>query len=301
MSALHKDIRGLCRLAQDLISAMPANAKPGTPRRRENRQLRASPGGGGREQALLVDDLNVDAQFMAGNLTLIVDGVADCVEVGEERENAVNRATLSLLVRSALEVAGQMAWLLDDAIEGTERARRFLTWRLADLRQQRLLLRDFQLSSGQREEAEAELQQIEKSLLQRATAAEWATSATVVGPKGFEAAALLDTTGKRETIPKNNELVSLVSRRPSVYGLLSVSAHGGRFGVFHRVEVADTPGPTGLYEARIRGFGIEPNVCIGLAALAIDVSCRSLANWNGVDAGPVRQAGWDLMGRVGLT
>lgn len=125
-----------------------------------------------------------------------------------------------------------MAWLLNDVIDGTERARRFLTWRLADLRQQRLLLRDFRLLKDAREEAEAELDELEGSLLQRAAAAKWVAKATVVGPKGLEAAALLDVAGKRQAIPRNNELVRLVSSTPSVYGMLSVPPTGFASGSF---------------------------------------------------------------------
>ena len=291
MGAPHHDLRRLCRLAQNLVSEMPATSKSGSPRRTETSELRSTARGGGPGRARLLDRLNVDAQLMAANLTLIVEGVADCLEVATGRDNAVNRPALSFVVRPALEVAGQLAWLLDDSIDGTERARRFLTWRFADLRQLRLLLEDFRPSNEERTSTCDELDEVEKSFLDDVAAANWAAKATVAGPKGFEAAALLGAAGKRESMPKYNELVRLVSSTPSVYGLLSVPAHGVRFGIFHGLEVADTPDPSGRYSARIAGFGIEPNIGVGLAFLAVDVSCRLLAGWNGVDAGRLTSGG----------
>lgn len=300
MGAPHEDLRRLTRLAQELVSAIPAHSKVGSPRRKETSELRSSPGGGGRERSLLLDHLNVNVQVVAANLVLIVDGVADCLEVASGRDNAVNRPALSFVVRPALEVAGQLAWLLDDSIDGAERGRRFLAWRFADLRQQRFLINEFRPSNADRAPAATELEDVEKALLASVSAANWAATPTVVGPKGFEAAALLDAQGKRVSMPKYNELVRLVSSTPIVYSLLCVPIHGVRFGMFYGLHLEDGPDASGQHHAQVGGFGVDPNIAIGLAALAVDVSCRLLAGWNHVDSGRVHQEVKALLRRAGI-
>ncbi len=222
------------------------------------------------------------------------------MQVAAGRDNAVNRPALSFVVRPALEVAGQLAWLLDDSIDGEERGRRFLVWRFADLRQQRLLINEFRLANAERASAVVELAKVEKALLGNVSAAKWTASPTVVGPKGFEAAALLDAAGRRVSMPKYNELVRLVSSTPSLYSLLCVPVHGVRFGMFYGLAVEEGPVDPDQDNAQVAGFGLDPNICIGLAALSIDRSCRLLAGWNHVDAGSIHQAVKGLMRMAGI-
>ncbi|MGK2886166.1 MAG: hypothetical protein ACSLE8_15560 [Rhodococcus sp. (in: high G+C Gram-positive bacteria)] len=237
---------------------------------------------------------------MATNLTLIVDGVADLLEVATGRDNTVNLPALSIIVRSALEVGGQVAWLLDDGVDGSELGRRFLTWRFADLRQRRLLLEDFRPTNEVREAALDDVGKDEEALLADVASAKWSARCTVVKPNGLEAAALLDDAGKREHMPKFNELVGRITSWRSAYGLLSASVHSDRFGVFHGLAVDDVPDRTGQHNAQMTGFGIEPKIGIGLALLAIDRSCRLLAKWNGVDPSRLHREVLVLMERVGI-
>lgn len=283
----------------ELVGEIPATPIPGSARASETLSLDAS---GGAAQAQLLDRMNLDGQLMVGHLALVVDGVADLLEVGSSRGDAINAPALSLVVRSALEVAGQLAWLLEDSLDATGRARRFLTWRFADLRSQRLLLREFQLPDPEREAAEAELDDAENELITEVVETGWRAKGTLVGPKGeLECAALLDAAGKREAVPKFNQLVRLVSSWPSVYGLLSVPAHGTRFGVMHGLQVDPQADEADRYDTRFGGFGIPPNSAVGLAILAVDHSCRLLAGWNAVDASQLHSDCIELMRRVGIT
>ena len=300
IGSAHVEIRRLTRVARELISAIPAEPKAGSFRRLETSELRATRDGGGRERAALLDRLNVDAQVCGGSLTLIVDGAADCLEVASSRDGQVNQPALCFVVRPALEVAGQLAWLLDDAIDAASRARRYLVWRFADLRQQRLLLEQFRPLNVDRAQAVSELDDLENALLDAVAAAKWSARATSVGRKGFEAAALLDPDAKRMPMPGYNELVRLVSSTPSVYGLLSASVHGARFGMHYGLEVDGRPDRAGQHDAKLGGFGIDTNVLIGLAALAIDRTCRLLAGWNGVDAQVLHHEVKALMRKAGI-
>jgi len=40
--------------------------------------------------------------------------------------------------------------------------------------------------------------------------------------------------------------------------------------------------------ALLSGYGVEPNVCIGLTVISLDSACRLIAGWNGVDASSTR-------------
>ncbi len=220
---------------------------------------------------------------MVANLTIIVDAVADCLQVARLRDNAVNGPGLSFAVRPGMEVAGQVAWLLDDRIDGAERGRRYLAWRFSDLRQQRLLLADFRPDAAVAA-AQTEVEAAEQSLLGDVTRARWQARPTAISPNGhIMAAVLLDPPQSPKAVPKINELVRLVSSTPSTYSLLSVPAHGVRFGAYHGLETEDDP-LAGVPRSRVRGSAIDINLFIELAVLAHNRSVRLLAGWNGLDA-----------------
>jgi hypothetical protein len=141
-----------------------------------------------------------------GHLILIGRGVADCLEVAAGRDNEVNVPILSMIARAALETGGQLGWLLDDSIDGTTRARRFPTWRFADLRTQRLQVTDFRPQRDEGAAVAAELDEVEHELHAAATAAGWVSKPTVVRGEHLEAAALLDSGGKNERVPQSGEL-----------------------------------------------------------------------------------------------
>jgi len=239
------------------------------------------------------------------NLTLLVQGVADCLEIAAARDNAVNRPALSSALRPAVEVAGQLAWLLDDSIDGHERGRRFLIWRLHDLRHQRHVLGDFRPGSDEEQAARKELDATEDELLAAAKSAKWAARSSVTSDNGdVQTAALLDRQGqKAEPMPKINELVQLVSSTPSMYGLLSIPSHGMRFGMMHGLNAAGASKPASAdlkTDALVGGFGLPPNLAIGLACVAVDISTRLLTGWNQVDASRMHQRVVEVMRMAGI-
>src|SRR5205814_1897092 len=104
---------------------------------------------------------------------------------------------LSITVRPALETAGQIVWLLSDTIDGEVRARRYLIWRLDDLRSRRLMLRDFRVGEDEGKAALADLDREEEELLELAAHAKFDTRATIYHSEGhIEAAGLLGPDGK---------------------------------------------------------------------------------------------------------
>jgi len=296
--APHDQLRGFVKLALSLVDQTPAAGRPGSPRETET-SAQVPLGEQGHARVVLLNDLNVDAQLAAANLAFIVDGVADHLEVAAGRDNAVHVPILSIIARTALEIAGQLSWLLDDSIGAEQRARRFLTWRFADLRAQRLLLGDFRPSNDESSAAVTELDRTEQELHSAAGSAGWVSKPTVQGSH-LEAAALLDTEGKNERVPKNGELARLVSSTPSLYGLLSIPAHGVRFGMRHGMRVADSGDEVDSRRVLVGGFGLPVNTVIGLSVLAVDRACRLLAGWNGVDASRLHAAGEEIVRRAGI-
>lgn len=173
---------------------------------------------GGRTRADLLDELSRESVIVLANLTLMVNGVADCLEIAASRDNAVNSPALSSVLRPAMEVAGQVTWLFSDNIDGHDRGRRYLIWRFSDLRHQRHVLGEFRPEADEEQAALKELDADEQELLDLAASAKWAARASTVNAKGeHQAAALLDRDGaKPEPMPKINDLVRVVSSTPSM-------------------------------------------------------------------------------------
>jgi hypothetical protein len=257
------------------------------------------PGEGGFARAAMLRDLNVDMQVMLGHLTLVVGGVADALEAASLRDNEVNGPALAYAVRPALELAGQIAWLLADQIDGERRARRYIVWRLADLRAQRLLVRDFRGSGMEIQAAVEELDQTEADLLGAVASAKWAARPTTFNGQDVQAATLLGSDGKPERMPALGELVREVSSTPATYGLLSVTNHSQRFGVMHGLKIVAAT-ENGQQEAHVGGFPLPPNLLIGLAVLAINIASRLLAGWNAIDASELHRSSRELMSQTGL-
>ena len=91
-----------------------------------------------------------------------------------------------------------------------------------------------------------------------------------------------------------------MSNTPSVYGLLSIPAHGVRFGMRQNMQVEDEPDDDGTHRVRVGGFGVPPKLAIGFSVLAIDRACRLLAGWDGVDAQRLHSAAREIMRRAGI-
>lgn len=275
---MHEHLRKLCELCRAVVDSVPQNAKTGSPRRIERSGIVSSGSYNARPLRELVDEVNTNAQLMLAYLTMLIEGVADCFEVAASRGNELNGAALSATVRPCLEVSGQIAWLLDERIDGADRGRRLLVWQLADLRQQRLLTGTFRPSAG-RELAKAEFDREETRLLDQAAAIGWAFRPTVYRGEHLEAGALLDSSGTALKMPAYSHLIPLVTSGPALYGLLSVSVHSNRFGVLHSV---DTTHADGMDEVRISSFGVPPEQAIMATTLALTKAASALARWTGV-------------------
>lgn len=302
----HVAIRSVCVLSNEVANRVPTLATVGSPRANETRDVRSASGGGGRTRADLLDELSRESVIVLANLTLLVQGVADCLEIAATRDNEVNTPALSSVLRPAVEIAGQLAWLLDDGIDGHERGRRFLIWRLHDLRHQRHVLGDFRAGSAEEQAARKELDAIEAELLAAAASAKWEARPSATSGNGdVQAAALLDREGQKvEPMPKINELVRRVSSTPSMYGLLSVPSHGMRFGMMYGLTAADPSRPAIADQktnALVSGFGLPPHLAIGLACVAVDTSTRLLAGWNGIDTSRMHQRVIEVMRMAGIT
>jgi hypothetical protein len=288
-------------LSIEVANRVPEQAHRDSPRWRESRFVRSASGGGGRTRAELLGELSHESVIVLANLVLLVNGVADCFEVASSRDNAVNKPALSSILRPAVEVAGQLAWLFSESIDGHERGRRFLIWRFHDLRHQRHVLGEFRPDSDEEQAALKELDATETELVDLARSAKWFARETTIAANGdVQAAALLVRDGaKPDPMPKLNELVRLVSSTPSMYSLLSVPSHGMRFGMMHGLEVKDSSTVDAKADAQVAGFGLPPNLAIGLACLAVDIATRAIAGWNRIDANRMHQRVVDVTRMAG--
>ena len=276
----YQDFRQLRELLGALVDEVPTLPKAGS-RRYLDAEAVADAIAGDVEVARPIGDLNIDACLIVRHLALVVDGVADVLEVAARRSNKVNGPSLAYTVRPALELAGQLAWLLDDHLGALPRTRRYMTWRLADLRSKRLLLNSFRSTGQLAAETEAEVDQDEREILEFVDAVGWTARPTSFNSPHLEAACLLDVNGKPEKLPSIEDLVREVSSSPSTYGLLSATAHGQRFGLLEGNHV-DPPSESHGY-SQISSFLLPIDLLIGLAVLATDVSGRMLGGWNALD------------------
>lgn len=260
------------------------------------KDLRSTPRQG-RVRAQILDSVNNDAQIMASYMSLLLGGVADCLEIASQRGNEVNRPALSVAVRPTVEAAAQVWWLLDDSVSATERARRYLIWRFSDLRQLRSTARDLKPDGGGADETEEALAEQERALLELTENAGWNASPTSVRGQKVTAAALLDEVGKRESMPRYGELVGLAINTTTVYGLLSLPVHGTRWAVLQGLQTGD---PEAEGKHRMAGSGVEPNAAIATVTTATYRAGRALADWNRLDSAQLRRAAQELGQQVGL-
>ncbi|MCW2749825.1 MAG: hypothetical protein JWR83_935 [Aeromicrobium sp.] len=141
----------------------------------------------------------------------------------------------------------------------------------------------------------------EKELLDAISAAKWQAAPTIIHPNGdLQAAALLDAGGRRQKMPSLTELVRLVSSTPSVYAMLSISAHGARVGTMYSLDVGEQVGRQGKRTVQVGGFGLPPNFAIGLTTVAVSLSGRLVAGWNGLDASGIHASAVALLSAPAL-
>jgi len=279
------------------LAGFPEPDRKDSARESEASSLLGAPGGATR--ARLLDQMNVDAQLMVGHLTLVIEGVADLVEVGSGRGNAINAPGIALVVRSALEVAANSPgfWTtpstrpvaLAASSGGASRPPQPTS---ASTR--------LPVPDPERQRAEVELKRRGEGADRRGRRDRMTAKTTVVGPKGVECAALLDAAGKQEAVPKINQLVRLGLEHAECLWAAECSR------AWHSLRSA--PWSAGRSAARrnrshdacFGGFGIPPHLAVGLAVLAVDHSCRLLAGWNAVDASHLHGDCLELMRRVGI-
>ena len=278
-------LRRLCMVAQQTIATIPAESQAKSQRRGEEIAVRSTSGGGGRERAEILRRLSIHSAVAAGQCTFLVSGVADLMETASRRADGLNTAATAVVVRSALEVASQVAWLLDTQIRPDERCRRFLAWRLEDLKQLRKNTASGGAPQAARDAAQASCDASEEAVLASINAAGWQAKPHVIRPSGGIApAVLLDSNGNHCECPGYASLVTALTG-PGVYSTLSVSAHG----LHHGTLAATTIDPdTG--NAIMTGSVHEPASLIRWAILAAAVPTLRLSSWNGVDYTKLRQA-----------
>lgn len=289
-----KHLREVSDLLVDLVARVPAEVDRKAPRWHEVKALRSVPNLG-RVRAGLLNAVSDDTLHMAAYCSLLLEGVADCFAVAEMRDGAINVPILNASVRPVIEVAAQVLWLLDDAADPAERVRRYLRWRFDDLRSQRLLIQVVSVERTPSTEAVAELDATESELLALVAGCGWqARPTTSSGPSDVQAAVLLDEAGRKLGVPKLHRLAEQVTRTPFVYAILSVPAHGARWGVMTGTRTGlDADG-----SVRMVGTGADPNLAMGMALLAVDTVGKLIAGWNRVDGERLHRAVVDLSARA---
>lgn len=298
MKEAHIEIEAIGQLVMKMMSRVPATAKRGSPRQRESLVLRSTSGGGGRARATMLDELSGECHPMTSLLVLVAGGVADCLDVARRRNNEVNWPVLSIVLRPVMEIAGQIAWLLDDTIDGAARGRRYLVWQFDDLTRRRKLVHEFRDKSNPAPAVEIEQQ--EKELLAQCDVARWQGIATSIRGNGrFKPASLLDGNGKREEMPSITDMVRLVSSSPSLYDMLCVPTHGSRLAARFDLTLGDAD-RAGRRTVQMGGFGLPPNLVIGLTALALMSVARHIGGWNGIDIAQILQRGHALVELAGV-
>jgi hypothetical protein len=295
----HEEMNDLRELATRVVAAMPASPERDSPVDQELSHLRRTEGGGGKQRALLLTQLRTELEIAVAYLTLIAGGVADCLEVAAGRGNRVNGPALSFEVRPVLELAGQIDWLLDHEIDGATRVRRYVVWRLADLRVRRRFVWDY-ADDDTIAAVKAELDEEENGLLRDVERAGWTAQPTQTTEKGFTPAALLDEAGNREARPSYGELVHRIAASQSIYSILSISAHTERYGMIASVEADGPPSSDGKQKTKFAGIAIDTNLAIGLTVVALDRSVRLLLGWNGASIGSFHEHAQWILDRTGL-
>ena len=142
MSDAHVELRAVGQAVATILSAIPAGPAVGSARHAEVSALRATQGGGGRRRATLLAQMSAECLTFSQAMLLMAEGVSDCLELAALRDNTVNHPVLTTVVRPVLEMAGLVAWLLDEDIDGSDRSRRYMIWMLADLRESGSLEQD---------------------------------------------------------------------------------------------------------------------------------------------------------------
>ena len=180
----------------------------------------------------------------------------------------------------------ESAWLLDPAIDGCERARRYVRWYLNQLNLEHEHIergRANPTSDGPAHaEAAAANAQSESDMLATIGRAAWNAEPAKSGKKGGRVApALLRPDGSREAPESRSVLVERLLQNPDAYRLLSHSGHGefsGIVGSLRQVGVERK----GRVLVGVGGTMVPPGLALISVCEAIRRSARQLIAWNGV-------------------
>jgi hypothetical protein len=300
MTSAADDLGSLTEAARKMVGDLPAMGAPRSVRRLDMRDVKGAVSPGGRTRGDIIGWLAADGELMLAHLSLLIDGAADCFAAADNRGGRVNATALTVVVRSALEAAGQIAWLFEERLSGVERARRWLTWCFDDVKQQRLLLATFRAGSDPNGEASDGLHRIEEELLRVTRDAGWiGRPSRLLSSNHFEPAAILGEDGRAEEIPTFTQLVGLVSSTPSIYPTMSAHAHSQRFGIRQGLERGADVGD-GKPMVQVTAVGTPVMVNLALAGLAIDRPGRLLAAWNGGDSTKLHALALRILERSGI-
>ena len=266
--------------AKEVAEAAPAQSRPKSMRRSEIRSLRSTAGGGGRERAALLDAVSIECAAAIAQTHLLLEGICDLLRCAVSRDGALHMSATAVLVRSALEISGQTMWLLDLTIDGTERVRRYLTWRFDDLKQMRYLMQSTSGDDATDIAASGFADNVEQQLVRSVTACGWGARPQRVKPKSLEPACLLDGDGRAVKLPGMGEFAMIAAMSRDAYKILSLPAHGQRYG-FHASFLREHVGG----QARIFSSTIEPELLVRWTCMSVALPALCLARWNGLTEG----------------
>jgi len=298
----HESIRSVCDMALAAARVTPTG-RPGSPRRHEISQVRSTPRGGGTARKEILDLIADEAPIIIANTTMLAQGVADCLEMAALRpEHSLNVPAASTILRSEIEVAAQLAWMLDDQVDAHERCRRYLRWRFHDLSQQRKTFDTFQGGSSiDADRRNGDLDKREEDLGYLVRRAGWHLRPSSIDSKGRrEPAALLKVGSEGSPHPRPDGMIKIsamvphVVSSPSFYPLISAAAHGARWAQFHGVEAKSEPDAHGMVQAHVPGFGLPVSLLIMNACLGVLHPARLFAGWHGDDTSRLH----DLVRRI---
>lgn len=267
-------VTAIRRAANVILSSAPEKARRESPRRVETQAVRSSDGGG-RTRAELLDRVSVEAAASIAQVLFLVDGLCDLLRAGVARDRTVNTLAAAAVVRSALETSGLALWLLDMEIDGVERGRRYVTWLFDDLKQMRYLADS---SSGDKDVdagAAKYCDDLERQLVEVATAAGWTAQGQRVHASSVEPARLMDDLGKAMKLPGKGDLAILAALAPDAYKILSVPAHGQRYG-FHATIIQNHMSGT----SQTSGSMLDPGLLVRWGCTAAALPALALARWN---------------------
>jgi hypothetical protein len=217
---------------------------------------------------------------------MFAKGVADLFEVAEGRDGRFSSVAATTVLRSEMEIAGALCWLLDRGIEPAERCRRFLTWRFEGQAQQRSFQERF--ATDPDDDADVEFREAiggeEAKLLDLVHRTGWVARPWGPNHEGDMVDAALmkplkkpNAKARAESVPKIEEHIELLVGDARLYFLASAVAHGHRWA--RRMGVV-APADGGD-QVRITGYAFSPGQVVAATCLALSRPVTLFGQWTG--------------------